>query len=208
MNKSTAYIVGAGDFTSKGFLPGRGDILVAADGGCDALVALGIRPHIVLGDMDSIIRIPKGTALLRFPAKKNLTDMALALRFAAVQGYRRFKLYGATGGRLDHTLANFQTLASLARQGHHGEIIAPDILAYALADGQLRFPPVQAGTLVSVFAVGEVAEGVSLKGLKYPLGDAKLSPFTPLGVSNEAVGHPFAISVRRGTLIITIGVPD
>lgn len=206
MNKGTAYIAGAGDFTSKGLLPGGGDILVAADGGYDALMALGIRPHIVLGDMDSIIHAPRGTALLRFPSNKDQTDMALALCFARGQGYRRFKLYGATGGRLDHTLANFQALAGLARDGLHAQIIAPDIIAYALADGQLRFPLLRAGTLVSVFAIGGEAEGVTLKGLKYGLKNVRLSPFSPLGVSNEATGQPFSISVGGGTLIITIGI--
>lgn len=206
MNHGTAYIVGAGDFTPRGLLPGRKDILIAADGGFDSLQAYGILPQIVLGDMDSIIRAPRGAARLRFPAKKDMTDMALAVRFARARGYRSFKLYGATGGRLDHTLANFQTLAGLAREGLNGAIIAPGIVAYALADGQMRFPPVKAGTLVSVFAAGGEAEGVTIKGTKYELQDARLTPFAPLGVSNEAVGLPFAVSARQGTLIITIGV--
>lgn len=202
----TAYIIGAGDFTARGFLPGPGDILIAADGGYDTLHRLGIRPHVVLGDMDSITSLPRGIARLRFPVKKDLTDMALALRFASARGYRSFKLYGATGGRMDHTLANLQTLASLAREGQRGLIIAPDFAAYALSGGRLRFPPLREGTQVSVFCQGGEALGVSIRGLQYALCNARLDSFTPLGVSNSAAGRPFEISVRQGVLLILIGV--
>jgi len=205
MNKGTAYIVGAGDFTPRGLLPGKGDILIAADGGFDALLRFGIRPQLVLGDMDSITACPRGIARLRFPAQKDLTDLALAIRLARARGYRRFKLYGATGGRLDHTLASFQTLAGLAREGLFGMIIAPDLVAYGLSRGRMDFPPLKAGTAVSVFAAGGKAEGVSLKGLAYPLQDASLSPFVPLGVSNRATGRAFSVSLRQGLVIITLG---
>lgn len=205
MTQGTAYIVGAGDFTMRGLLPGRGDALIAADGGFDSLREFGIRPHLVLGDMDSITALPKGVARLRFPPKKDLTDMALALRYAKARGYRRFKLYGATGGRLDHSLANLQTLAGLAREGLHGVIIAPKTTIFAVSDGSLRFPPIRAGTVVSVFCQGGEALGVRLEGLKYPLTDAALDPFTPLGVSNEATGRPFRVSVRQGVLLVAIG---
>lgn len=205
MAKGTAYIVGAGDFTPRGLLPQKGDILIAADGGYDSLRRLGIRPQVVLGDMDSITRLPRGIARLRFPPKKDLTDMALALAFAVGRGYRRFKLFGATGGRLDHSLANLQTLAGLARKGLEGVIIAPRLTAYAVADGKLRFPPVRAGTVVSVFCQGGEALDVTLRGLKFPLENARLDAFTPLGVSNETTGDPFSVSVRQGALLVLIG---
>ncbi|MGI6687156.1 MAG: thiamine diphosphokinase [Christensenellales bacterium] len=205
MAQGRAYIVGAGDFTARGLIPRPGDMLIAADGGFDSLHALGIKPQAVLGDMDSITRLPKGIARLRFPENKDLTDMALALSFAKARGYRRFRLYGATGGRLDHSLANLQTLAGLAREGLHGMIIAPRVTIYALSNGALRFPPLRAGTVVSVFCQGNEALGVTLKGLKYPLTEARLDPFTPLGVSNAATGQAFSVSVREGVLLIAIG---
>lgn len=207
MAKGTAYIIGAGDFTIRGLLPGPRDLLIAADGGYDSLRRFGIRPHLVLGDMDSITRLPEGIARLRFPPEKDLTDMALALRFARARGYRRFRLYGATGGRLDHSLANLQTLAGLAREGLQGIIVAPGVTIFSLADGSLRFPALRPGTVVSVFCQGGEALGVTLKGLEYPLHDARLDPFTPLGVSNQAQGRPFSVSVRQGVLLITVGSP-
>lgn len=209
MSKGTAYIVGAGDFTARGLVPGPRDLLIAADGGYDSLRRLGIRPHLLLGDMDSITGPAKGVARLRFPPEKDLTDMALAIRLARARGYRRFKLFGATGGRMDHSLANLQSLAGLAKEGLRGSIIAPEHSFYALANGVLRFPPVRAGTVVSVFCLGPRAEGVSIQGLKYPLDNVPLDPFVPLGVSNETTGEAFRLSVREGVLIVMLGVsPD
>lgn len=205
MAQGTAYIIGAGDFSVRGLLPGPGDMLIAADGGFDSLHAFGIKPHVVLGDMDSITRLPKGVARLRFPEKKDLTDMALALAFAKARGFRHFRLYGATGGRLDHSLANLQTLAGLAKEGLDGMIVAPQATIYALSNGTRHFPPLRAGTVVSVFCQGDEALGVTLRGLKYPLTEARLDPFTPLGVSNEAVGQPFSVTVRQGVLLIMLG---
>lgn len=202
--ENTAYIAGAGDFTRRGFHPVRCDIVIAADGGFEALNRTGIRPSIILGDMDSIIHLPQGITHLRFPKKKDLTDLALAARFARARGFHNLKIYGATGGRIDHTLANFQLLAGLSRLGTRCVIIAPGFTMFALTDRSLFLPPLPRGTLVSVFCHGENASGVSLSGLKYPLSNDALSPFEPLGISNEALGQPIHIRVLKGTLLVTV----
>lgn len=197
----TAYITGAGDFCKSGFHSKAGDLVIAADGGHEALFKTGVRPHLVLGDMDSISSHPTGVALLRFPREKDETDIALGLRLARGRGYRRFKLYGALGGRMDHSLANLQLLAGLARAGLTGRIIAPGLVVYSIHNGALALPAIGKGGLVSVFAFGGAAEGVSLQGLKYPLVNAHLDAFEPLGISNEALGLPIKISVQAGTLL-------
>lgn len=202
--EKTAYIVGAADFTARGFCPGPHDIVIAADGGFEALHRAGIRPSIVVGDMDSINHLPEGIARLRFPVKKDLTDLALAARFARARGFTRVKLYGATGGRIDHTLANFQLLAGLSKRGMRGVIVAPEFTAFAVTNGTLRLSPLPRGTLVSVFCLGGNASGVSLSGLKYPLQNASLSSYEPLGVSNEALGRQIRIQVHEGTLLVTV----
>ena len=204
MAKGTAYLVGAGAFTRRGFHPAPGDAVIAADGGADALERAGLRAQLVLGDMDSLKRPHPYAARLRFPRQKDLTDLALALRMAEARGFGRFKLYGALGGRLDHSLANLQLLAGLARKGLRGVIVAPGMSAFCVADGRLALPPLPAGRLVSVFAWGGPAYGVTLDGLKYPLDNANLHPEEPLGVSNEALGGPVRVAVRRGTLLVTV----
>ena len=204
--KKTAYLIGAGAMSPLGFHPGPGDLVIAADGGYDALVRLGARPHLLLGDMDSLISRPRGIPVLRFPARKDETDMALAIQVARQRGYRRFKLYGALGGRLDHSLGNLHLLASLARQGLAARMVSGDALVFALYNTSLRLPPLQEGTKVSVFAWGGEARGVTLKGLAYPLYNAQLDVFMPLGVSNEARGMPVTIRVRDGLLLVVVNL--
>ena len=206
MNQATAYIIGAGEVSFTGFHPGPRDLVIAADGGYDALDQAGIRPHLLLGDMDSIKALPMHIPRMRFPVKKDETDMALAIRVAQQRGFRRFKLYGALGGRLDHTLANLQLLGSLARQGMQARMVDRRAVFFAVSNGSLVLPPLRQGTTVSVFAWGGDAAGVTLKGLAFPLYNAQLNAFMPLGVSNVARGMPIRISVSSGVLLVTVSL--
>lgn len=202
MHNKTAYIVGASSFCPTGFHPGPGDLVIAADGGYAALRRLGIQPHLVVGDLDSLKRRPQQVAVLRFPRQKDATDLDLAIRLALGHGFRHFKLYGVLGGRLDHSLANLNLLAGLASKGCRAKIIAKQVIVHALSRGSLRLPFVAKGRLLSVFSWGSAAQGVSLQGLKYPLNKAQLGPFESLGVSNEGLGQPVSIHINAGTLLI------
>ncbi len=225
----TCYIVGAGDFTPRGFAPVPGDLVLAADGGYRALYSLGYTPDLLLGDFDSLgdLPLPPDLPVLRFPARKDDTDTGLALRHGLDRGYRDFALYGCAGGRVDHLLANLQSMARISRLGAAIRLAAPEYDAWALtgpapdapapatpaAPGALApaavlaLPPRPGGTLVSVFCHGDRAEGVTLTGLSYPLDGADLTGDFPLGVSNRRLeGQPATVSVRRGTLLIFQGV--
>lgn len=227
----TCYIVGAGDFTPRGFAPVPGDLVLAADGGYRALYSLGYTPDLLLGDFDSLgdLPLPPDLPVLRFPARKDDTDTGLALRHGLDRGFRDFALYGCAGGRVDHLLANLQSMARVSRLGATIRLAAPEYDAWALTgpapdapaphisashasapDGPaatLALPPRPGGTLVSVFCHGDRAEGVTLTGLAYPLSDAALAGDFPLGVSNRRLeGRPATVSVRRGTLLIFQGV--
>ena len=128
--------------------------------------------------------------------------MELALNEGATRGYRRFLLYGGSGGRIDHFLANLQLIAHASREGLNAILVCPDFDAYALTDGALRLPGAPKGTLLSVFCLGEDAQGISLSGLKYPLNNARLTAFHALGVSNAHTGAPVEICVQSGTLLV------
>lgn len=221
----TCYIVGAGDFTPRGFAPVPGDLVLAADGGYRALYSLGYTPDLLLGDFDSLgdLPLPPDLPVLRFPARKDDTDTGLALRHGLDRGFRDFALYGCAGGRVDHLLANLQSMARVSRLGATIRLAAPEYDAWALTgpapdasgpaphapDGPaavLALPPRPGGTLVSVFCHGDRAEGVTLTGLSYPLDGADLTGDFPLGVSNRRLeGQPATVSVRRGTLLIFQG---
>lgn len=130
----TCYIAGAGDFTARGFAPGPEDLVLAADGGYRALYRLGTTPDLLLGDFDSLgdVPLPANLPVLRFPVRKDDTDTGLALRYGLEQGFRDFALYGCAGGRVDHLLANLQSMARVSRLGASVRLAAPDYDAWAL----------------------------------------------------------------------------
>ncbi len=196
-------IVGAGQgFPS--FAPIKkadGDLLIAADGGLAALEKLGIVPDVILGDFDSLGYAPTGDNVIRHPVEKDDTDMMLAIRLGLERGYRRFYLYGGAGGRLDHTLANLQALAFLATRGAAGYLFTDTETLTVIRNGALHFAP-QAAGLLSVFAMGGPANGVSITGLQYQLQNGTLTPDRPLGVSNHFVGQKATVSVTTGMLLV------
>ena len=130
----TCYLVGAGDFTPRGFAPVPGDLVLAADGGYRALYSLGYTPDLLLGDFDSLgdLPLPPDLPVLRFPARKDDTDTGLALRHGLDRGFRDFALYGCAGGRVDHLLANLQSMARVSRLGATIRLAAPEYDAWAL----------------------------------------------------------------------------
>ena len=202
MEAGICYVVGAGEFCPRGLTPGPGDLVIAADGGFAALEGLGRSPDLVVGDFDSLGHRPDHPHVVALPVEKDDTDMHSAIRLGWERGYRAFRLYGGTGGRIDHTLANIQSLAWLASQGGRGWLVGPDWTATVLSDGgALTLEAGRQGT-VSVFCLGDRAEGVDIQGLKYGLTDGVLTADYPLGVSNSFLGGESRVSVRRGKLLV------
>lgn len=197
------HIVAAGEFDPASFvLPSAGDLLIAADAGFAHLQALDITPDVVVGDFDSLGAPPEHPTVVQTPVVKDDTDTLTAVRLGLEKGYCHFRLYGTLGGdRLDHTLANVQTLGFLLDHGAHGWLIGRGEILTAIRDESYTFSADYRGT-VSVFAIGGEAAGVTEQGLQYTLENATLSPFMPLGVSNAFVGQPATVSVKNGTLLL------
>ena len=178
----------------------REDFIIAADGGLRHTEKLGITPNLILGDFDSLGYTPEGADI--YPVEKDDTDAMLAVRQGLRLGYREFLLYGSLDGpRLDHTVANFQTLQFLCDHGAFGILAGIDTMAAVIKNRSLRFPAGCSGT-VSVFCMGRDAAGVTLKGLYYPLENGTLTAGFPLGVSNHFTGEPAEISVKDGSLLV------
>jgi len=176
------------------------DVIIAADGGFVHTQTLKITPDVVLGDFDSLGYTPQGGNV--FPVEKDDTDAMLAIRRGLQLGCREFVLYGSLDGpRLDHTVANFQTLQFLADRGAAGYLVGKDSLVTVVKDGGLFFPAGTEGT-VSVFCLGRDAEGVTLEGLYYPLENGRLTAGFPLGVSNHFTGQKAGITVKDGSLLV------
>lgn len=179
---------------------GPEDHVIAADGGLRHTQALGLNPHDILGDFDSLGYTPQSSQV--FPVEKDDTDAMLAVRRGLALGYREFVLYGSLDGpRLDHTVANFQTLQFLCDHGAVGYLVGKGSIVTVVKNGTLRFPGSPEGT-VSVFCMGPDASGVTLNGLYYPLENGTLTSGFPLGVSNHFTAKPAEISVKNGSLLI------
>ena len=198
------YIVGAGEFTARGLCPEAGDFVIAADGGLRALEGLGIKPDLLIGDLDSLgdHPLPDGVPLEKHPVEKDDTDTGIALAQGYAMGYREFVLCGCAGGRIDHLIANFQSMCRYSKMGASVRLIAPEYDAYALSNGSMILPHRPAGTTVSIFCHGDRAEGVSIRGLYYPLDGYTLTSDHPLGVSNQHTQEEAEISVQNGTLLM------
>ena len=189
---------------------GPESFVIAADGGLRHTEKLGIAPDAVLGDFDSLGFYPEGANV--FPVEKDDTDAMLAVRLGLRRGCGVFLLYGSLDGpRLDHTVANFQTLQFLADHGAHGYLIGNTTMVTVVKNGKITFPAGCAGT-ISVFCMGPDAEGVTEKGLFYGVEGAKLTSGFPLGVSNHFTGGNAEISVKNGSLLVLwekrSGFPD
>lgn len=178
------------------------DYLIAADAGLRNAVMLQVQPHLVMGDMDSLAKeeVPDGSIL--FPVRKDDTDLMLAVKKGIELGYREFLIYGALGGRLDHTYAAFQTLAYILEHGCSGVLVDGHHWVTMLENAKLRVP--DGYQHVSVFSYTGQCGGVTLRGLSYPLEDGFLDQNFPLGVSNSVETQPATISVREGRLLVIL----
>lgn len=195
----TCVIFCAGGFDTLVEPISKEDLVIAADGGLVHLQALGIQPDVILGDFDSLGYVPTGGQV--FPVEKDDTDSMLAVRRGLELGYRRFVLYGALDGpRLDHTIANLQTLNFLANHGAVGYLVGLQYIATVVRDGAIRFPNTAEG-IISLFCLGADATGVTIRGLQYCLTDGTLTAGHPLGVSNHFVGECSEILVKSGNLL-------
>lgn len=197
---SVCRIIGAGECKKTDFEKQNGDLIIAADGGCVYLEKAGIVPDIIIGDFDSLGYVPEGKEVVKLNPVKDITDMDAAVKEGIKRGYTEFRLYGACGGRIDHTLANIQLIASLSKQNIKA-YIHDDMIITAVTDGEIRFNAEHKG-YISVFSHSDKCAGLTIEGLKYTLDNAQLSNTFPLGVSNEFIGTESRISVKNGTVII------
>ncbi len=204
-------VIGAGELTVPGIEVKDGDFVIAADAGFSHCERLGIEPDLIVGDFDSLkegdgealeeIRRREPERILTLPSEKDDTDMLAAIRVGLEKGCREFFLYGGLGGRLGHTIANIQCLNYLKERGASGYLTGASGLIQVAKNETIRFEKRETGWL-SLFSLGEKAEGVTLRGLKYELTDAVVTNSFPIGVSNEFIGKEAAVTVRNGTLLI------
>lgn len=184
-------------------------LVIAADSGATWLDAHGIRPDLVIGDMDSVDPAllerlaADGVEIERHPTDKDASDAELAVERAIGAGAGQVLILGALGGgRLDHELANLLLLADPAWRGTDLRIVRGRTVARALHGGERLSVTATEGALVTLLPVRGDATGVRTDGLEYPLDGETLRLGRSRGLSNRVLGAPASVSLEGGTLLV------
>jgi thiamine pyrophosphokinase len=187
-----------------------GDILIAADGGGRHCRQLGLRPDILIGDFDSLDQ-PEleafqaaGAEIIRHPARKDYTDLELAIRHAQVIEVDEILVLGALGARWDQTMANL-LLPAAADFAETPIRLMDGVQEVLLVRGgdelEIRGQP---GNTVSLIPLGNDARGITTHGLEYPLNNETLYFGATRGISNALLGQSASVKVEAGLLMCVI----
>ena len=194
------FIVGGGDFCADIFRPDENAVIIAADAGYKVLNEIGVMPSIVVGDFDSLGYTPDHPETEVHPPVKDDTDMMLAVEKGIEIGCDEFYIYGATGGRVAHTLGNQQVLCYLAEKGFAGYVFDVDTVITAVNKSALVFDENASG-YISLLPFGCNSAAVTLEGFKYEVESFALPHDKPLGISNEFTGKTARLTVHGGTVV-------
>ncbi len=183
-----------------------GDVIFCADGGTRHALALGVRPNLIIGDLDSADQAAvqkfrdEGVEIEIHPRDKNETDLELAINRAIERRPNRLVIVAALGGRLDQTLANI-TLLTDPRLSTFEVQLDDGVEQILLCREQVEVHG-RAGDLVSLIPWQGVVTGIQTEGLKWPLQRETLYPDKTRGISNEMIAEVASISMESGLLLI------
>jgi thiamine pyrophosphokinase len=186
------------------------DIIIAVDGGLRHCLALNLRPHTLIGDMDSLSPeeidavARSGIPVSRYPARKDHTDMELALHAARSLGADDIVLVGALGARWDMTLANFMLLAAPVLFGCRVRILDAMQEISLVHGGETRQFDGSAGDLLSLIPLRSDARNVRVTGLEYPLNGETLCFSATRGISNIFCSQSATVFLEEGLLLCVI----
>ena len=194
------------DYTALDFVSLPDDYVICADNGLEHARQLGLTPDLIVGDFDSCNLEQFSVSereLIRYPSEKDDTDTMIAIKEGIKRGMQDFLLIGCLGGRIDHTVANIQSLLYLLEHGCSGMLVDEHHRIFLLQNGSMEIKR-KSGFHLSVFSLGERCEGVTLERVKYPLSNAILTNAFPLGISNEFLSDTAKVTVEKGTALIIL----
>jgi thiamine pyrophosphokinase len=188
----------------------KDSIWVGADSGVNYLLKRGIVPDAAFGDFDSVTgddltrfeeEIPN---LKKFMPEKDETDMELAFNWALEQEPEGIHLFGASGGRLDHLLANIQLIVKPLLNGCKIpiKIIDRKNIVSARMPGIFKVRRDSMKKYVSFIPATLTVSGLTLSGFKYPLENSHISVGSTLCISNELIEEYGTFSFSEGILIV------
>lgn len=187
----------------------QAEYVIGVDRGLKFLYRNQVMPTHIVGDFDSaeaelVEYYEKQTQvpIQKFRPEKDASDTEIALHLAIELGVESVWIFGGTGSRIDHVMANIQILKIAHDQG---------IKAYlqdannriSLAEKEVKLCKEDSfGDYFSVFPFGGVVEDISIEGAKYPLSHYRLCPNSSMCVSNELLENEVKITFPTGTIIL------
>ena len=198
-----------GDYGDLNWYRGRAERferVICVDGGARWARMLGIMPDWIVGDMDSITEADRkcmeqaGVCFKVFPQEKDFTDTQLALELALNEDCREIVVWGGAGSRLDHTLSNLFSAVLPVQKGVSVLFEAPGVDVYVINERLLL--PGHPGDTVSLIVLGDKADGVVLRGFRYPLNGVVLEGRWQWAVSNVIVAKGPIVQVSSGVLAV------
>lgn len=189
------------------------DLIIAADGGSHHCLGLGIRPQVVIGDLDSVrddeveALSKLGAEIIIYPQRKDFTDLELALLEAQKRGADQVVVLAGLGMRWDQSLANILLPAMLP--GLRVSLVDGPQELHFISSGETLEITGQVGDIVSLIPVGGDAQGITTHGLEYPLFSETLRLGSTRGISNVLLGETSAaakarISLNTGLLVCAV----
>jgi len=183
----------------------KDDFIIAADGGSNHALALGLTPNIIIGDLDSTTfdlrpLTEKGMQILQFPADKNETDLELAIQHALTLNPQKIIILAALGGRLDQTLGNIALISNLQPVACNLQLNDGIEEVFFCCDTcKINGTP---NDLVSLLPWQGEVTGIVTHGLKWPLQNETLYPNKTRGISNEMADTAATVQIKSGLLLI------
>jgi thiamine pyrophosphokinase len=211
MDKTRAVIFLNGEYSNIGpssYTSVTGDLVIAVDGGIRHLLGMNITPDILIGDLDSVSPESlvwcqsRKVEIKKYPAEKDQTDFELALDHAMNCVLGELIVYGALGGRIDHTLANIGLLGNPRYLEMDVRIITEREMVFFIR--QKTTITGKVGQTISLIPWGEPVTGVTTTGLEYPLKNETLFPDRSRGISNVISSESACIQFKEGKLLCVI----
>ena len=182
--------------------------VICADGGALHAQALGLRPHAIIGDMDSLTPqqvaafAADGALIKRYPPEKDETDLELALLHCAEIGAESVAILGGLGGRFDQTLANILLLTHPAFGALGITVVDGEQLIRLLRPGAHAIGGAS-GDTISLIPLSASVEGITTEHLKYALDGDTLHLGPARGISNVMLRPQATVTISRGLLLLT-----
>ncbi len=205
-------VIGGGPLSPRAVTEVTDDAtIIAADSGLDHAVAAGLRPTVLVGDLDSISAHGKMWAyaheleIEQHDADKDATDTELALVRAAATDATHLLVLGAAGDRFDHSLGTLAALGNpLLARFEAIRLLLDDTVVHVIHAGRSVSLDLPRNTVFSLFALHGACRGVEVSGARWPLTDAVLDPASTRGISNETTD---LLNVAVADGILTLVVP-